>query len=571
MRSRRFLLVLALAAVAAWFAYLAVYQVDDAYIVYRYAANLAHGRGFVFNPGERVEGVTCFLWTIVLAPLAAAGWPLPVAAPLLTALTGLAVVLVLPGVSARLAGRRAPDAWDVGGAALLAAHPGFAYWSVGGLETVPYTLLLVLALRDYAAEGARGSGRRSAVWLGLATLVRPEAPLLAGALAAGRAAGGPGCGGRGRARDLFLWSSIVAAFYAPFLLFRRLYFGEWLPNTFYAKTGLGLAQSLHDGRVYTLGFLSSLAPGFGHHDLLTGAVGVGLMVGLLAYALPRRPLRPVALFVCALGLAVLVEGGDWMVLFRFWVPGLPAIVLLLVATGRALAGGMPKLRPYVAALGTVLVASFLWAGVIERGGPSGLAVNAAGYRFAHHAVADYLNTRARPGDTLALMDIGLIGYETGLRIIDISGLTDKAIARAPGGFLHKTYPVETLLMRSPRFFVLVNGFPIDEGIMRHPDFARRYVLVLERNHRFNWTPPEDYTLHVYERRMGGEGEAPAPAVFAPSGLDDGGNDHRPAVEVLAEEALQIALDQRLHDPAIGALLQGGGLDRQAHGAGRLVQ
>ena len=71
---------------------------------------------------------------------------------------------------------------------------------------------------------------------------------------------------------------------------------------------------------------------------------------------------------------------------------------------------------------------------------------------------------------------------------------------APGGFLHKRYPAAALLKASPRFFVLVNGFPIDEEIMGRADFAERYRLVLERNHRFNWEPRQSYTLHVYERR-----------------------------------------------------------------------
>jgi hypothetical protein len=191
-----------------------------------------------------------------------------------------------------------------------------------------------------------------------------------------------------------------------------------------------------------------------------------------------------------------------MVLYRFWVPGAPALFLLLVAASRALIDERPGSRPYLAALGVVLVCSFVWSGRVERDGPNGLAVNAAGYRFAHRAVAGYLRAHADPGDLIALMDIGMIGYESGLRILDISGLTEPKIARAPGGFLHKRYPVEELLDRRPRFFVLVDGFPIDEAILRHPDFARGYRLVLERNHRFNWTPPGSYTLRVYERADG---------------------------------------------------------------------
>jgi len=67
---------------------MAVYQVDHAFFVYRYASNLARGEGFVFNPGERVEGVTCFLWTLLLAAWAVAGLRLPIVAPVLTAAAG---------------------------------------------------------------------------------------------------------------------------------------------------------------------------------------------------------------------------------------------------------------------------------------------------------------------------------------------------------------------------------------------------------------------------------------------------------------------------------------------------
>jgi hypothetical protein len=44
-----------------------VWIVDDAYITFRYAHNLAEGRGLVFNEGEYVEGYTNFLWTVLMA------------------------------------------------------------------------------------------------------------------------------------------------------------------------------------------------------------------------------------------------------------------------------------------------------------------------------------------------------------------------------------------------------------------------------------------------------------------------------------------------------------------------
>src|SRR5260370_32169681 len=139
---RRYLgLALLLVVAGAWIAHLAIYQVDDAFIVYRHAANLARGEGFVFNPRERVEGVTCFLWTIALVPAAALGLPLPRVAPILTALAGLAPLAIVPGLAARLDGRSRWDAGDLAAPALLAVLPRFAVWRARALETVPSTLL----------------------------------------------------------------------------------------------------------------------------------------------------------------------------------------------------------------------------------------------------------------------------------------------------------------------------------------------------------------------------------------------------------------------------------------------
>src|SRR5208282_4503087 len=41
---------------------------DDAYISYRYARNLAEGKGLVFNPGEHVEAYSNFLYVLLTAP-----------------------------------------------------------------------------------------------------------------------------------------------------------------------------------------------------------------------------------------------------------------------------------------------------------------------------------------------------------------------------------------------------------------------------------------------------------------------------------------------------------------------
>src|SRR5215210_2075718 len=46
------------------------WPIDDAYITFRYARNLAAGMGFVYNPGEAVLGTTTPGYTLLLVPAA---------------------------------------------------------------------------------------------------------------------------------------------------------------------------------------------------------------------------------------------------------------------------------------------------------------------------------------------------------------------------------------------------------------------------------------------------------------------------------------------------------------------
>jgi arabinofuranosyltransferase len=501
---RRRLALLAVAALAAlWTARLAVYQADDAYIVYRYATNLANGLGFVFNPGKRVEGVSCFLWTLLLVPFAAIRQsllPLPMVARTLTAVAGVALLLVLPSIGARLDRRERWRPRDLLAPLLLGSHPAFAYWSAGALETVPYALLLCLALRAYLRE--RDSldtlgGWRSAVLLGAATMVRPEAPVAIAALLADRCwrAGSDRVRWRAAAR----WLLSIAAVAGPFLLFRRSYFGEWLPNTYYAKTGWGVREQAAAGARYSWNFLAASLPG---PPALTAPLAAAALLGLLVWGLRRERVRVLALLVSASIAAVLFEGADWMPLFRFFVPMLPFVALLAQSFAQHLETTMVR-RLAVAAVAAMLVAHHVAWGVAERNGGRGLLANEAGYDRAHREVARFLTRHARPGDEVALMDVGIVGYETGLRVFDLSGLTEPVVAHAPGGFLTKDYPPAVVFRRAPAFVVLVlsdDHFPIDERIAASPELRRDYVPVMARNHRQAWRPPGRYVLAVFARR-----------------------------------------------------------------------
>jgi hypothetical protein len=493
MKTARLPLVALLVAAAGWMAWLAVYQVDDAFIVYRYARSLARGDGFVFNPGERVEGVSCFLWTVALAPFSAAGVPLPRVAPMLTAIAGLGCLVLVARRHAESEGRDRVAPRDLVAPVLLGSAPAFAYWSVGALETIPYALLLTVAARQHALERSRGGGWASAAWLGVAGLVRPETPLVAAALAVDRARSlGVTAAGR--------WVGVVAAVVGPFLAFRRLYFGDWLPNTYYAKAGAPFSVLVARGWGYLGACLSSIVPSFGSSNIAVVGLGALVLAALLVFAWRRPALHPEALVVLAVAAAIVLEGGDWMVLDRFWVPALPCLAVIAAAALFSLSSWHRAGAAAAILLAAATVGSGIATGLRERDGGQGLLVNALGYRHAHREIARLLSERATAGDAVALMDVGMIGwYADRLRVFDITGLTDRDIAHAPGDFLDKRFPVADLLARDPRFIVLVPGYPADGRIFEDPAFKSRYRGLFSVDQRFNWSPPSSYKLYVFER------------------------------------------------------------------------
>jgi arabinofuranosyltransferase len=96
--------------------------VDDAFITYRYARNLAAGHGFVYNLGERVLGTTTPFFTLLLTPFAGFGIPLEKVAAVLAVVASLGTMGLLFSFVRRAARRAVVGREDVAeSAGLLAA------------------------------------------------------------------------------------------------------------------------------------------------------------------------------------------------------------------------------------------------------------------------------------------------------------------------------------------------------------------------------------------------------------------------------------------------------------------
>lgn len=467
-----------------------VFTVDDTWIFMRYARNLAAGHGLVFNPGEAVEGYTSFLWTVLLAGGIKVGWDGLLVARGLGAALALATTVV-----AYLLGRRVTPR---GGYLTLLVPAGLAtsvplaIWAMGGMGTVLFAFLVTLTLYLHLQSPRRTYPYLAAAgWVcGLAALSRPEGWLFL-AIILGHRLWRPTR--HGRWADTVAYLGAFLALTAPHLLWRYYYYGDWVPNTFYVKALL----TKEAGVLYTWNFLHF------HGGLIL------LALCAIPIALRRRTEEWTVVAVAVLLWVIYVARmGDWMPLFRFFIPILPLGFVLLqagvVEVVRALSSvGVNRtgLRLVVGLLSLAVLGAVVCQVYLQRG------LRGMDENQLYAQVGKELRQRARPGDTLAVIDAGAVPYFSELPTTDIIGLTDAHIAHTPYRYYEFDRPIfgheyaaplrydgAYILGKKPTFIELPTGGKVMAGgevtstrgevylLMDEPEFQKNYVPLFERGH-----------------------------------------------------------------------------------------
>jgi len=505
MTNRAFVYLILFLLVVYGFVFLAAFEppLEDAFISFRCAQNLIEGRGLVYNPGERVEAYSNLLWVLLLAPLGGLLGDFVLASKLLGLLFG-GITLVLVMILAR---RFAGNPWAVAfPAVLLLGSPYFLTFTVYGLETpLQWTLLLSLL---WALVNERWTA--AGVALGLVPWCRPEGyfyllPILL--LVAWWE--------RGRVRWLrFLLPSLGLT--ALLLMFRLLYYHDWLPNTVYSKS----IPLVPGASVY----LGKLARGFtqAFHFFLDGRFAMWLPLWVLGLLLIRKSWRQERIYRWALALGVVqftfvvVSGGNLFHRYRFLAVIYP-LLALGAARGLAAVEALERRRIHsvvlavLALLGTVTQVEyersggFYWQGRYETLKPYRNLPQFLGDRLGRLGdVPPTLNARLGfllrdsfpPGTLLATGQIGQIGFYSGRPILDMVGLADWTIA-------HQGGTLEYFLERRPQVFLLLGSqwildspsvgvFP---GLWGTDEFRRLYAWK-----RVYKSEPPTETFYWIERR-----------------------------------------------------------------------
>ncbi|OQY17943.1 MAG: hypothetical protein B6I35_13810 [Anaerolineaceae bacterium 4572_32.2] len=445
---------------------------DDAWIHFQFARNLARGDGLSFNPGHPTSGSTAPLWTLLLAGAYFVGGDFPIAGQVLSAACFLAALAATYALGRQLTGNHWAG-WLAG--AVVAVNGRMVWAGLSALETCLFAALSLLAISAYLNDRAAHRYRlRTAALFGLAALSRPEGYLLfalslldSTILRISRLKFDvlhfTSC-----VLHLFLPIALFTAIVLPYLIFSLHTSGHLLPNTYHAKAVVNLLPSrdflslaarhlILDNPLLLPFYLLGLILLIERAPLLSlWSAGLPLAYAFLHAALYQHGRYLIPLIPCnaVLGVVGLLEarklarrrGCRWREReTRFFGKNLVSVLLILVGTGWQLPA---MARQY--------------------------SLNVTEINRMHVALGRWAAEHTPPGATLALNDIGAIAYLSERPVVDLAGLIT---------------PEVVPLLRSPNRDALLADFLIEQNVDYaiifpnwFPDLAARDDI-LEELHR----------------------------------------------------------------------------------------
>lgn len=482
--------------------------VEDAFITFQFARHLANGQGIVWNIGEvPVEGYTNFLWLLLSAFLIKGGLNITLFAQLFGVLASLVTMGYI-----YLFGRKIfnlPYGCALIPCLFLAVSGPFAAWAASGMETNLFGMFLLAGCYYFVSWTQLDSYRDlvlCSLMLFLATLTRPEGFMIFGLVAA---LGAVFSLRQSRAAWVH-YIVAVSVYVIPFLIYffwRYSYFGFLLPNTFYAKTGGGFYQYLRGVKysgLFTFHFLLPLVPiflalawehGFG------GANRPAQCFSIIQHLKTHSGIYISVLVITTYTLYIVYVGGDYMAMYRFFVPVLPFFYLFIgpatyclfksvagIEHKRALTSGLIAF-----AVGMTVLQSTPLEGRLFRK-PEFMHGTYQGIQYErwhvarYKVIADFFRDYKRSAhDSLALGPIGVISYYSDMTIYSIFGIVDPYIAHQPMTGIgrvfagHEKHDIPYVLSNRPTYFLFSLGLqPEPES---YPEYSGDAGRIIRENYQ----------------------------------------------------------------------------------------
>lgn len=488
---------LCLAVLAAHARYYFPFLADDALISLRYVQRFLNGQGLTWTDGPPVEGYSNLLWMLLTAMLEATGLDGITSVRILGLVATMGVVVALGHGFLR---RSAASAVLVALGCLTWVLAGpTAAWALAGLEQplvacfLAWSLVLMLrrtARPDVAPRVFVVPG----VLFGALCLTRLDGPLFVLVIT-------PWLMLQGRSRRAamlqcaWLWL-VPASMIAAQLLFRRTYYGEWLPNVAYVKISPSSTHCI-DGLEYIAHGIAALRP-IAELSLLA--------IGFLCWMRSTRSHGLLLLALCIAWAAYLCFiGGD---IFPAWRHMLPMLVVFLIADLLALehlvASGSRRAWKWLPLVFVVLA----WFAHNQFRNEKNRSAKHELWEWNGQVVGLVLKRGfAARQPLLAVTAAGAVPYWSELPALDLFGLNDHHIARTrpPGwgeGMLgHEVGDAAYVLSRQPDLIL----FGTPEGrepsgmygseLGRMPEFSANYDFC-----NFAGTIPFGFTSRIWVHR-----------------------------------------------------------------------
>src|SRR5574341_330733 len=401
---------------------------DDSMISMRYAWNFAHGQGLVWNAGQRVEGYSNLLMTLVMSiPAAFLDKRLAVLA---VQIFGIPTMLGAAHFTRQIALQISEDKpyreliGLLAPACVLFYYP-LNYWTLMGMETGLLTLL-IMASALFALRWLKTNRTSDLVYMafmaGLAFLTRNDS-LIPSALVFAFIAFETYINAKDkRALLKILYAGLLfVLFPIGQTLFRYFYYGALLPNTYILKlTHFPLSIRLNYGMLFILPFLQQSVLVF--------------ILACLSLPLDFQRVKSFlfSLMVAALAYQIYVGGDPWPS-WRILAPAMPAVFILAVTTGATIVTRWPRLASQrYAAISLILLLPLTSLALADFPFRSDMTVRGP----THAAISNRVNTNAAiairaltgPNASVGVIWAGTLPYYSDRYAVDFLGKSDAYIA-----------------------------------------------------------------------------------------------------------------------------------------------
>lgn len=431
-----------------------------------------NGEGLVYNPGEYVEGYTNFLWTLITAPFTKVSLvDVSILSSSLGLIISMANILLVALISRQFNSAAVsylkylvllPPLF-------LALDDSIAFWAIGGMEFPMYTLFILGIVYNYFRLNENKKHLYYLiVFLMLCTLTRPEGNMIFVitfvhmVLFRKKILNFP--------RIIITIIVSYALFCLAYYGFKYLFYGQLVPNTFYAKGVTDIKMNLVLGAKYLA--------------LCTGTrmyIFVFILFIPFKEAIRESRLSYLIGFSAVYVTYLVMVGGDWMIANRFFVPVLPILYILSVI---GFLNFVLKIKEYykdetralkaaritaitISILLFILTLSFLeYRQLIIKD-------NNAKYEMQWSMFGKWLKMNAPPETVIAVGPAGKIPYYSELYTVDMWGLNNDYISKTESKRLqagHKKFDFEYVLSLNPMYIIGYAGFTDDDMAPRYEKF-----------------------------------------------------------------------------------------------------